>query len=389
MYAIGVGDPYQPVYQLISASITQNCQAPLTVQFSNLSNNASSYYWDFGDGSTSTSQNPSHTYNSYGNYTVTLIADGNSCGIDTLTMINYISVDPNNLCYVEMPLNGSGGNISNCNGILYDGGGPNGNYDDASDAIITISPTGATSITLFFNSFDIEPGSGTSCDYDYLEIFDGPNTSSTSLGRYCNTTGAPDTIFSSGNALTLKLHSDQALNLNGFEAVWICNATNVAPLSAFQIDSINPCNGFVQFIDQSFHNPTSWSWDFGDGSTSNLQSPYHIYNNNGVYTVSLSTSNSYGSHSITKTNIVNINNHLYNGRLYLGSNLFVMAGKVYGTIHNSLSSLILVMFILALQNLWVQDHFPSASYNVGDTRSSSNGGYFTNTNQHYLILTVM
>jgi len=399
MYAIGVGDPYQPgVSANFSASITQNCLAPLTVQFSNLSNNASSYYWDFGDGSTSTVQNPSHTYNSYGNYTVTLIADGNSCGIDTLTMTNYISVDPNNLCYVEMPLNGSGGNISNCNGILYDGGGPNGNYDDASDAIITISPTGATSIMLFFNSFDIEPGSGTSCDYDYLEIFDGPNTSSTSLGRYCNTTGAPDTIFSSGNALTLKLHSDQALNLNGFEAVWICNATNVAPLSAFQIDSINPCNGFVQFIDQSFHNPTSWSWDFGDGSTSNLQSPYHIYNNNGVYTVSLSTSNSYGSHSITKTNIVNINRP--QPPTVMGdticpnetANLFANgSGEVlwyYSTTDLSSFNTGQSFITPALQQTttyWVQDHFPSASYNVGDTRSSSNGGYFTNTNQHYLI----
>jgi len=58
MYAIGVGDPYQPgVSANFSASITQNCLAPLTVQFSNLSNNASSYYWDFGDGSTSTVQN--------------------------------------------------------------------------------------------------------------------------------------------------------------------------------------------------------------------------------------------------------------------------------------------------------------------------------------------
>ena len=44
------------------------------------------------------------------------------------------------------------------------------------------------------------------------------------MGRYCNTTGAPDTIISSGGQLTLLLHSDQALNLSGFEAVWVCNA---------------------------------------------------------------------------------------------------------------------------------------------------------------------
>lgn len=52
------------------------------VTFTNLSLNATSYLWDFGDGDTSTVENPVHTYE-YGDYTATLIAYG-ECDSDTL-----------------------------------------------------------------------------------------------------------------------------------------------------------------------------------------------------------------------------------------------------------------------------------------------------------------
>ncbi len=44
----------------------------------------------------------------------------------------------------------------------------------------------------------------------------------------------------------------------------------------------------------------SWQWDFGDGQTSTDQNPSHTYGTMGVYTVSLTVSNSGGSHSVTK-----------------------------------------------------------------------------------------
>lgn len=47
---------------------------PATVNFSNLSQNAASYDWDFGDNNTSKSLSPTHVYNQTGNYTVTLTA---------------------------------------------------------------------------------------------------------------------------------------------------------------------------------------------------------------------------------------------------------------------------------------------------------------------------
>ncbi|WP_292373105.1 PKD domain-containing protein, partial [Methanosarcina sp. UBA411] len=60
-----------------AANFTTNLtlgSAPLTVQFIDFSENASEWNWDFGDGSTSTEQNPVHIYSTAGNYTITLTA---------------------------------------------------------------------------------------------------------------------------------------------------------------------------------------------------------------------------------------------------------------------------------------------------------------------------
>ncbi|MFN4123447.1 MAG: PKD domain-containing protein, partial [Flavobacteriales bacterium] len=55
------------------------------VAFINNSTNATSYSWDFGDGNTSTEQNPTHLYGQNGNYLVTLTATSENCGSDTYT----------------------------------------------------------------------------------------------------------------------------------------------------------------------------------------------------------------------------------------------------------------------------------------------------------------
>jgi PKD repeat protein len=65
---------------------------PLAVSFTDLSNGSiSSWLWDFGDGTTSSNENPSHTYNSERVYTVSLRVTG-SGGSDTETKVNYIVV---------------------------------------------------------------------------------------------------------------------------------------------------------------------------------------------------------------------------------------------------------------------------------------------------------
>jgi len=71
----------------------------LTVNFTSTSQNAESYFWDFGDGYTSTATNPSHTFSTFGTYYVKLIVI-NDCVKDSITIpvilttsvsLNYIS----------------------------------------------------------------------------------------------------------------------------------------------------------------------------------------------------------------------------------------------------------------------------------------------------------
>jgi Zn-dependent metalloprotease len=64
---------------------------PLTTHFTDLSQAASSWYWQFGDGGTSTDENPTHIYNTMGTYTVTLTAT-NQFGSDDEVKTNYITV---------------------------------------------------------------------------------------------------------------------------------------------------------------------------------------------------------------------------------------------------------------------------------------------------------
>ena len=94
-FTIAVEPSDNPPTADFSADVT-SCCAPLTVQFSDLStagdNPITSWYWDFGDGYTSTAENPSHTYDD-GTYTVSLtVTDSHGCS-DTQTKENYITAN--------------------------------------------------------------------------------------------------------------------------------------------------------------------------------------------------------------------------------------------------------------------------------------------------------
>ena len=66
--------------------------APLRVQFTDRSTNVIfSWSWTFGDGSTSTQQNPAHVYSAAGTYTVALTVHGPN-GSSTQTRAGYITV---------------------------------------------------------------------------------------------------------------------------------------------------------------------------------------------------------------------------------------------------------------------------------------------------------
>ncbi len=63
-----------------------NQEAPADVKFINKSENAVSYSWDFGDGETSTEENPTHTYAEKGEYEVNLVAEGEDGSTDDFGM---------------------------------------------------------------------------------------------------------------------------------------------------------------------------------------------------------------------------------------------------------------------------------------------------------------
>lgn len=87
---VQVANPPAPTF---TADKTISCSAPLTVNFTDQTTPApAQWLWDFGDGSTSTTQNPSHTYTTTGNFTVKLtITTAGGCS-STTTNNNYINI---------------------------------------------------------------------------------------------------------------------------------------------------------------------------------------------------------------------------------------------------------------------------------------------------------
>ncbi|MGO9379291.1 MAG: PKD domain-containing protein [Dissulfurispiraceae bacterium] len=62
----------------------------------------------------------------------------------------------------------------------------------------------------------------------------------------------------------------------------------------------------VSFTDTSAGNPTSWSWTFGDGGTSTLQNPVHVYESAGSYTVSLTATGTGWTATMTQNSYINV-----------------------------------------------------------------------------------
>lgn len=62
----------------------------------------------------------------------------------------------------------------------------------------------------------------------------------------------------------------------------------------------------VAFTDLSSGPPTSWAWDFGDGGTSTLQHPTHVYTTPGPYAVTLTVSNTVGGDGVTKVDYITV-----------------------------------------------------------------------------------
>ncbi|MEQ8909878.1 MAG: M4 family metallopeptidase [Vicingaceae bacterium] len=305
-HAVGVGNAYVPG---VSANfVAQNevdfCNVPASVQFNSEGTNVLTFNWDFGDGSTSNLPDPIRSYSSFGQYTVRLIADGGACGTDTVSKTNYININSTNPCSFSLPSGKT--TLADCQGVVYDGGGLNGDYNfSVSDTLVVNPPASAADqIRINFDFISIESGLGDFCINDYLEVYDGPSTAYPSLGRFCDTLNL-SFLYTTSNAFTIVFKTDNKVNKAGFKLSWSCQSAST-PQADFYSAVDTSCNGRVNFVNTTPTGYTSAFWDFGDGTFSNDRNPEHQYLQNGDYTVKLLIANSAGSDSITKQNVVHV-----------------------------------------------------------------------------------
>ncbi|HXL14850.1 MAG TPA: PKD domain-containing protein, partial [Methylomirabilota bacterium] len=255
---------------------------PLDVDFQDLSTTGTSpitsWFWSFGDGTTSTSRNPSHLYPSAGRYTVSL-AVTTALGHDTMRQADYIVVSDTNIIPPTAQFSGT----------------PRGGPAPLDVQFTDESTSGSSPIASRTWSF----GDGAT------STAQSPSHTYTAPGSY---TVSLIVRSSSGND-TLA----QASYIDVF----------VKPTAQF---SGSPTNGqtplTVQFTDQSTAGSaliTSWHWTFGDGGTSTAPSPSHTYVDAGSYTVSLTVTTSAGQDTQTKTSYVNASSPIFPTALFSGS----------------------------------------------------------------------
>ncbi len=167
-----------------------------------------SWNWEFEGGTpaTSTTQNPTVTYNEAGTFGVRLTVTNAEGESDTKFMPNYISV-------VEA-YNMQNGTITTCDAMFYDDGGPSANYGDNKDLTMTFLPaTEGGIIEVEFQSFESET------NYDFLYIYDGTSTSAPQIGQYSSNDN-PGTVTATNaeGAITFRFTSDNSVNREGWAA---------------------------------------------------------------------------------------------------------------------------------------------------------------------------
>ncbi len=181
-----------------------------------------SWSWDFGSGAspaTASTQGPHIvTYTTTGQKNISLTVNGNN----TKTKNNYINVISDNI-------NMQNGTIYTCSGNFYDPGGPSANYTNNLDHTLTFYPgTPGNSLKVTFTSFSLE--SSSSCNYDYLKIYNGPTSASPLIGTYCGT-NSPGIVTANNadGALTFVFHSDASVTAAGWVATIACVSTVTVP----------------------------------------------------------------------------------------------------------------------------------------------------------------
>ena len=242
---------------------------PLTVYFTdsststgNTSVTIDAWSWDFGDGSTSTDQNPAHQYTTSGTYTVALTASNASYGA-SWELVQQLGTETNVLS------------------ISYLGGGI---------CLAGTSPTGKVyRSTDYGASWDLVQRLGSETNVWSLSYLGG--------GICLAGTSPTGQVYRSGYTDTetktdyITVNIDSAAPTADFVATPLCE------------DVGDP----IYFIDYSTGGGLyAWNWSFGDGNYSELRNPTHTYASNGTYDISLTVWGANGTDTLTKTGYITI-----------------------------------------------------------------------------------
>ncbi len=325
-YITVTAPPQDPPIADFTGSPTSG-DAPLTVQFTDLSTNGpTSWSWQFGDGGSSTAQNPQYTYQDPGTYTVTLTAT-NTYGSDVATKVDFITVTQPaqaTKAYAGMDIPVSGTVTNDYTYTLAS--------DNSYEVLTEVAYTGHPKKTYSYleHKWQMYVGGGNNVTF-YLEAYrpnnaDGDNfvfsysTDDVTYTDMVTVASATEQVYTaalpsslSGTVYIRVVDNNQSWGATSLDAVYIDEmyiefTPSAAPPVADFVGT--PTTGYVpltvQFTDQSSNGPTSWSWDFGDGGTSTAQNPQHTYSAAGTYTVSLTATNQYGSDTNTKLNYITV-----------------------------------------------------------------------------------
>ena len=211
-----------------------------------------SWMWDFGDGTTSSEQNPIHTYSEAGQYVVTLTIQ--SADVCSSTTVNYVWID-DNPWYPE-----------ECQALFY-------TEYDYTDFLT------AHFVDLSWAGYGNGQGQGNEILAWQWEFGDGEGSAEQNPTH---------TYAEEGEYLvSLTIYTDSCTSTFQ-EVVYMEDWGNTqGDCQAFFYPEFDQITLAVQFHDLSIPEPDFWNWNFGDGETSYEQHPYHVYPETGIYMVSL------------------------------------------------------------------------------------------------------
>lgn len=203
------------------------------------------WLWDFGDGNTSTQQNPTHTYAATGVYTVCLTTV-TACGAD-----------------------------SSCTTV---------------NVTVCSNPTAAFTDTNNDPSFDFTDGSTTTGVVTYSWDFGDGNTS---------TQQNPSHTYVDNGTYTVTLIITDDCGVDSVQTTVTVNNGCTDPVAGFTQSGSEPTFTFTNTSTSSTN--TTYNWDMGDGTTYTTQDANHTYTANNTYTVTLIVTDDCGADTTTQT----------------------------------------------------------------------------------------